>query len=673
MKVSYDWLRDYCDCPFPAEELAARLSDSAFNVESCEPAGPDWVLDVEVTTNRPDCLCHLGLAREVAAIARTQWHAPHVSLVEDGSGSFSERSSVAVVAQDLCPHYTARLVVAVQVAPSPRWLQERLASCGVRPVNNVVDATNYAMLECGQPLHAFDFGLLEEGRIVVRRSEPGETITTIDGTPHELTGKECVIADAVKPVALAGVMGGAESEISGATTDVLIEAARFDPVSVRRTSRAHGLASESSYRFERGVDPEITDWASRRVCELIADLTHGTVLSGVGQSRSDRTAASRIVLRIARLRLLLGIDVPCCEVSRILQALGLTILDEGTDAIAVRAPSWRPDLSREVDLIEEVARIHGYNKVAETTNMVVRPVRPSRSEVVERRTRVLLAGHGFTEVLTHSLVNPTAMQRSQPWYDGEPLAVRNPFTADRTHMRLTCMANLAHTKRVNLLHGADQVDLFEIGNVYLPVSGRQQPDEKQCLAALTDQAQGLRIVKGTLANLLCELRIDAEVQETPGATGPFDADEAVSFRLNGGLLGCAGVLSSGFARELDLPDRPALMEVDLGLLRALMGSEATYRPVPRFPAARRDMAVVVREGVLWAEVERCVRTAAPLALDSLSLFDVYRGGTVPAGHKSMAFSLAFRLPDRTVTSDQADDAVAAILAALGSSLGARLR
>jgi phenylalanyl-tRNA synthetase beta chain len=673
MKASYNWLKDYCDFGLAPQELAERLSHAGVSVAGVEQQGRDCVLEVEVKSNRPDCLCHLGIAREIAALTGRRAERPEVRLKEDLEHAFAEGACVEVTAPDLCPHYTARLVVGLRVGPSPAWLQERLAACGLRPVNNVVDVTNYVMLECGQPLHAFDLARIGGGRIIVRRALPGEVITTLDGAERELSGEECVIADRSKPIALAGVMGGAESEISEGTSDVLLESARFDPRNNRRTARRHAMSSESSYRYQRGVDPEVTDWASRRACQLIVDLAGGNLLKGSFDLRADTTLTPEVTLRFARLALVLGLEVPRAEASRILSGLELQVVREDEDAITVRVPSWRGDLRREIDLIEEVARIYGYDRIKDTTQMPVRPAAPALSEIAERKARRLLAGQGFTEIMNYSLVTPTPLQRAQPWHDGEPVAVRNPVTAERTHLRLTNMAGLVLLKRFNADRGTPRVNLFELGRVFIPAPGSQTPEEKLCLTLLSDNDDGFRLLKGVLANLLGELGVEAELEEIPGAKGPFTPDEAVELRLEGQLLGCAGVLAAKTAEELDLKGRPALMELDFRLLAERCRLDRPYRPVPVYPATSRDLAIVVGEEVLWAQISSCIRRSAPNVLESIELFDVYRGKPVPEGRKSVAFSLTFRRQDRTITAAEAEEARGAILAALSRALGAVLR
>jgi len=673
MKASYNWLKDYCAFELPAHELAARLSHCGLNVDSFEPRGDDWLLDVEVKSNRPDCLSHLGIAREIAVITGAEWQRPRFDLAEQADEPFDKRASVQVTALDLCPHYTARLVAGVRVGPSPPWLQDRLETCGVRPINNIVDATNYVMLEGGQPLHAFDLARIGGAAIIVRRARPGETITIIDGTEIELTGEECVIADRSRPVALAGVMGGLDSEISDATVDVLLESARFDPANNRRTARRLGLSSESSYRYQRGIDPEITDWASRRACALIRELAGGTLLAGGAELRADSTPTPEVTLRLARLKLLLGISVPMQEVVAMFGKLGLAVLRQDEETVTVRLPSWRPDLTREVDLIEEVARIHGYDKIAETTRMAVRPVGLDARHAAERRARRLLAGQGFDEAMTYTLVAPDALQRAQPWHDGEPLAVRNPVSAERTHLRLTTMANLLVAKAFNAAHGTPAVDLFELGRVHLPRPDSERPDEMLALGLLTDRPEGLRLLKGALANLAEELGVQEPIEEQAGGRGPFEPEQSVRLQLDGALLGVAGVVSARVADGLDLNGRPAVLEVDFRMLAERCRLDKPYRPVPSHPATRRDLAVVVADDVRWADVRQCILAARPDVLESVEFLNVYRGAGIPPGHKSVALALTLRCADRTITAPEAEQARDAVLATLSDRLGARLR
>lgn len=680
MKVSYNWLKDYCEFDLQPQELADRLSGIGLCVDTYEPVGDDWMLDVEVTTNRPDCLSHIGIAREIAAMTGGRVKHPEIAAAEAEDLAFDDVSSVKVRCRDLCPHYTARVITGVRVGPSPEWLRNRLVTCGVRPVNNVVDVTNYVLLETGQPLHAFDMALLAGRKIVVRRPRKGEKIVTIDETEHELARDMCVIADESKPVAVAGVMGGAESEIGDSTTDVLLESARFDPRSIRLASRAIGLSSDSSYRFERGVDPEGVVNASLRACQLILELAGGRLAKGMGEARADKWRARTVTLRHARLALVLGIEIEPDEVTRIFEGLELGIKKQTRTRISVLAPSWRGDLTREIDLIEEVARIHGYDKISETTRMSVVMSPLSQRQRCERVVRRVLSGAGLNEVMTYSLVAEAPVQRAQPWCDAEPLKLRNPVSVDKTHLRLTNMANLLAVKRFNAAHGADKVDVFELGKIYLPRADSSDglPREQVCLGLLTDREDGFFVLKGLLANLLDALHVEIELEEGFAAAGGqvvglFARDESLMLGLGGKLLGCVGVVRDNVAEDFDLKSRPALMEIDFDLLVQHSRHAAPVRAVPRYPAVQRDIAVVLDEGVQWKELRLCVLDGAPEHLESLEFFDVYRGEQIAAGKKSIAFSITLRSADRTLTGEEADAARDHIVSLLKERFDAELR
>jgi len=675
MKFSYNWLKEFCDFQISAHDLAENLSKIGFCVETYEPVGDDWVLDVEVTPNRSDCLSHVGLAREVAAVTGRTISYPAVDVPHSETRGCEDLASVSVTAPELCPHYTARVITGVRVGPSPGWMQHRLNTCGIRPINNVVDVTNYVMLESGQPLHAFDLARLAGRTVIVRRARNGERMTAIDGTPCELSEEMCVIADATKPVAVAGVMGGLESEIGESTAEVLLESARFDPVSIRRASRRLGLASESSYRFERSVDPGGPERASRRACQLIVELAGGELAGGLFEYRFDARPRRDVSLRLSRLRLLLGIEVPVGEVRRIFEGLELEIVKQTDERITVTVPSWRRDLEREIDLIEEVARILGYDRIQETTEIPVRPVVLSRLERFTRSTRRLLAGEGFFEVMTGSLVTASALQAAQPWSEAPPLELRNPVSSQKTHLRLTNMPGLLAVKSFNAAHGTPQVNLFELGKVYLPrASGTDPlPEEKTCLSLLSDDPHGFLLLKGTLENLLEASHAKGGLEELPGSRGPFEPSESLTLKLDGALLGCLGRASKEAAEQFDLENRPAMMEIDFELLAARCRFDAPYCTVPQYPASRRDLAVVVSEEVRWADLKRCILQSAPAFLESVEFFDVYRGKQVPPGRKSVAFSLTFRSPQRTLTREEVDSAQDQCLDALKKELGATLR
>ncbi len=675
MKFSFNWLQQLCPFEMHAHRLAEKLSRAGFCVESYEPMGDDWMLDVEVTPNRPDCLSHRGLAREIAALAGTQVRPPEIEPGSEGGEPVEELASMSVEATELCPHYTARVITGVSVGQSPDWMQHRLEVCGIRPVNAVVDVTNYVMLETGQPLHAFDLDLLRNNAIRVRRAEQGETMTAIDGTECDLDDDMLVIADAERPVAIAGIMGGAETEIGSETTNLLLESARFDPVSVRRTSRTLGLSSDSSYRFERGVDPEGVEAASRRASRLLLEHAGGTLREGVLEERFDTTERPEVQLRLDRMNRILGTDIDREEVLTGFRGLELDVDEEEDERLTVKVPSWRSDLRREIDLVEEVARIHGYHNIPETTDIRVRLAEMSVEERCQRRARRLLAGEGFNEIISSALVPDDRLQDAQPWSDRAPLPLRNPVSSEKTHLRLTNMAGLLRAKQFNEARGTERVDLFELGTTYLPRSGgtSEQPREKQCLSLLSDRERAFFVLKGVFANLLDELGIDTPPDEEPGADGPFEEGASLSWQYDDELVGVLGRLSEELTEEMDFEHRPALLEVDFDLLTRRARLDRPYEVIPSFPASRRDLAVVVNEDVLWSDLREVIDDSAPDILETVNFFDIYRGEQIPDGQKSVAFSLVFRSPERTLTSDEVDEAQQNIIDDLRDRVDASLR
>ncbi len=677
MQISYNWLKDYCKHELPAHVLAEKLSHAGMCVETYEPRDGDWMLDVEVTSNRPDCLSHLGLAREVAAMTGTETTSPPIQSEITQAEDFREYADVLVESTDLCPHYTARVIKNVTVGPSPEWMQQRLITCGLRPVNNIVDITNYVLLESGQPMHAFDLAKIHQRKLIVRNAREGEKITTIDGTECSLSDNMCVIADARGAIAVAGIMGGINSEINGNTTDVLLESARFSPPDVRRTARKLGLSSDSSYRFERGVDPENVERASRRAAELMSELAGGIIVPGLADLQYDNITATEVSLRLDRLSKVLGIAVSNEKVKSIFTGLGLNIIDETDSAIKVSAPPRRPDLTREIDLIEEVVRIYGYDKIPETTHIPVSIAPQSKKELCERKIKRLLAGYGFCELVTSSLITPQApAQTTQPWFNGRPIALRNPVSTDKTHLRLTNMGNFLSAKNYNNSHKVSRVNLFEIGKIYLPNDDtyQEQPTEKRCLTMLSDRDNGFFELKGILENILAALYITSDrPAEKPEQLGVFETGKSLNFYLDNVILGCVGICSSKLAASLDLANAPALMELDFDLLLEYASIEPHLRPLPKFPNVRRDIAVVVDESLHWSDIESCVHANAPEELEELVFVDIYRGKQIPDNKKSVTISMSFRAADRTLRSEEGDKFRDKVLGSLKEAYGAYMR
>jgi len=685
VNISYNWLRDYVPTDLEPREVADRLTRVGLAVDSVEPlAGGDSRLDVEVGANRPDCLGHIGVARELAAALNVPLRAADAAYEESGAAC-EKKVRVEVEDFGLCPLYTARLIEGVKVGPSPDWLRARLEAVGIRPVSNVVDVTNYVMMETGQPLHAFDFAGLAEGRIVVRRARSGERFTAIDHSEHSLSPERLVIADAHRPVALAGVMGGAQTEISDSSRDVLLEAAVFDPLSIRSTSRTLGLTSESSFRFERRLDAGGTDWASRRACALIQQTAGGKVARGVVTAGKPIPEARELVLRLPRIETVLGLAIPADTAAEYLRRLGLEILEAGAARIRVRVPSWRRDLEREIDLVEEVARHHGYEKIPESRRIPVAYAAPSRGERVRRIVEEVLVAAGYFEAVSFTFTSAERAVRFRPSdLAAEPLALRGT----PLFLRQSVLPGLLESLRVNQNAGEVGARLFEMARRFIPPSsqrtgtsadkpsaGAKMPEEHEVLAlASSSGAPQFETVKGVLEALFDRMGLAGRIRfEATDRYRDLAPGRAAEVLLDSERVGMIGVATADAAGAFELDEPPTVAEVALARLGQAARLEPTYRPLPQFPSIVRDLAIVVDETVCWADIQTAVASAKVPEAESVEPLDVYRGRQVPAGKKSVALRIVLRKASGTLKHEQAEAMQARILDALQSRLGAVLR
>jgi len=667
MNVSYDWLRQYCEPVPPPDELAGMLPELGLEVESVNRVAGDTVFELEITANRPDLLSMVGVAREVAAATGAELKIPE-AVLRPGGGNVADLTRVELDAPDLCIRYTARLVAGVKVAPSPTWLQERLASVGLRPVNNIVDVTNFVLMECGQPLHAFDFDKLVGNKIVVRRARPGEEITVIDGTVHKLTSEMLVIADAEAPTAVAGVMGGLATEISDSTTNVLLESALFLPANIRRTSRALGLASDSSYRFERGVDPGGVDWGSARAAAMIAELAGGRVADGVIAVGEPVPAEQVVALRPARTDLVLGVSIPAEKQKAMLGRLGFTLVAERPGRLEFRVPTFRREVTREIDLIEELARSYGYGKVPEETRMRVRAVPVQKFDAAAARVRMLCTGMGYSEARTSSFIATDLAARFTYW-SPEVNVVRNPVSREEPALRTSLIPLLLRAKKHNLNRGTPHVALFELSRVYLVASG--VTSERTCLGLVDDG--GFASVRGALDALFGRLGLSEPVTYAEYSDANLAAGRSTRLSLGDEPLGVAGEITRELADLFDLRSEPAVAELDFDLLLGAARLARRYHPLPKFPSVRRDLSVVVDEDVTWAVLCDCANAESGELCDSIAFLSEYRGQQIGPGKKAVAFSITYRAQDRTLTGEEADEATARVAQAMKDRFGAELR
>lgn len=657
MKITLSWLERYCSSGLSAGDLAEKLTMSGTEVEDVQEIGDDTVLTLEVTSNRPDLLGVLGIAREVSALTGAPLRPPETDLPA-GKEDVTSLTSVKNEAEDLCPLYTAKVISGLTVSESPGWLKDLLAKVGLRPVNNIVDVTNFIMLETGQPLHAFDLDKLQKKRIVVRRARAGETMMSIDGTECKLCESDLVIADEDSPVAIAGIMGGLNTEVDGSTKNILLESALFDPFAVRQTSRRLSLASDSSYRFERGVTTESVALGSDRACRLILELAGGSAAKGTIEAGSRSTKPLSVSLRWDRLNKLLGIPVPKKEALVILKRLGFAAKKKIKDKVTVAVPQFRRDIEREVDLIEEIARVWGYDRIPVLSTMRIASPERSRFGTVASRCRGILAALGFYEVITPSFV--AEEDSLDLWAEPEPLALENPVRESEPLLRKTLITSVLQAVKTNEDKRNAKCRLFELARVYLP-AGEKLPAEKTMLTAVSPE--GFYSLKGTLQHILDTFGIEARLEKTD--LQPFEPGRAAVVLLpDDTRLGFIGDISSA---------RMSAFEVDLDTLTQKAVLLRQCPDIPRFPPVTRDYAFILDEEIEWAAVEKSVRSNGSSLVEDVRPFDTYRGGEIGAGKKSVAFSVVYRLPDRTLTKQEVDGVQAKIVAALESNLNGLLR
>lgn len=675
MLISYEWLKSLVPLSVGVDEFALRMMMAGFNHESTTAVGDDWCVDLEITSNRPDCLGHIGLAREAAVLFGSTLKLP-AAAPKVGAAKVETLAQVAVECPELCPRYTARVIRGVKVGPSPAWLQKRLATIGQPSVNNVVDITNYVLMETGQPLHAFDLAKLHGRKIIVREARSSEKFEAINHKSYVLEPGMCVIADADRPVAVGGIMGGVDSEVSSSTTDLLIETAAFDPLSIRTTARKLALRSDSSYRFERGVDVDAADWVSRRCCELILELCGGELAEGMIDVAAARKPRDPITLRAKSIKRIVGIDVPMPEVRRILSSLGLKETTATDESVVAVPPSWRRDLEREIDLIEEVARIHGYDKIPEDVGVpMARSARTDEDRVLAKVRHVLTAC-GFDEALTISVVDDGLSTSFSPWTDAEPLALQMPILERADKLRRSLVPSLLKARRENEAAGNRTIELFETAKVYLPRAG-QLPQEELMLALTSSGSQpgAFYRLKGVLEGILAALKPDARFEIRDAKHDLLTVGRSCELLLSGEVVGVLGEVSAAGLKKLDLREPTIVAELKLAPLTKAAVLVPQYVPTPAYPAMERDINLVVDEQVRWNDLATTVRGCGEGLVESFDLKgEPYRDEKrLGAGKKSLLVTLQLRSPQRTLTNAEADDLRTRVVEACAKRHGATLR
>ena len=672
---------DQRDFPLAYEEGIWILSDDP-ELAGCKPGDDirdavgltDHVVEFEITPNRPDCLSVIGLAREAAATfgAELRLHTPEVK--GGAEGNLTELLDVETEAAHLCPRYTARMVRSVKIAPSPKWMRERLRAMGVRPINNIVDITNYVMLEYGQPMHAFDYRYVHGGKIIVRQAHEGETLTTLDGNVRNLTPNTLVIADETRAVGLAGIMGGENSEIVDDTVDVVFESACFDGATIRKGALALGMRTEASAKFEKGLDPMNTLPAVQRACELVELLGAGEVVDGIIDILNYVPQPRVLPLEPDKINALLGTDVAEDEMVRILRSLDFQV-----EAGQVTVPSWRGDVIGMADLAEEVARFYGYNNIPCTLMRGQTTLGGySDQELLERQVGSMCRSMGYDEIITYSFISPTCYDKIN-WPQDDPrrksFKILNPLGEDTSIMRTTTLPSMLEILTRNYNYRNQNVRLYEVGRIYLEGGDDGLAVENKVLTlGAYGSDMDFYTLKGCVEAILKDLRATDIQFMVPCVSNPsYHPGRVADVYVGSRRIGVLGQIHPLVAQNYGVDGELYCAELDFNQLLDMDCSIPEYTPLPKFPAVTRDIAVVCDEAITVGALESCIQEAAHGLLKNVALFDIYRGKGVEDGKKSVAFNLTLRADDRSLTGEEAEAEVQAILTALAEKLGATLR
>lgn len=632
----------------------------------------DHVVEFEITPNRPDCLSVIGLARE-AAVTYGKTMAQHEPVVKGGGiGNLTELLDVETPATDLCPRYTARMVRNVKIGPSPKWMRDRLRASGVRPINNIVDITNYVMLEYGQPMHAFDYRYVNGGKIVVRRAEDGETLTTLDGNVRQLNSSMLVIADEHRAVGLAGIMGGENSEIVEDTVDVVFESANFNGTSIRRTALALGMRTEASAKFEKGLDILNTLPAVNRACELVEMLGAGEVLDGTIDILNFVPQPKQLKLRADKINALLGTDIDAAEMCRILQELGF-----GVDGDIITVPSWRGDVEHYSDLAEEVARFYGYNQIP-TTAMTGVTTRGGYSpeQMLERSLGTVCRSLGYDEIITYSFISPTYYDKIRLPEDSplrKSMKIMNPLGEDTSIMRTTVMPSMLEILTRNYNYRNKEAHLYELGRTYFEREDGMADEPKHLSLGVYGPEESFFTLKGAVETILDSIRAEDVTYVAEKSDPSYHPGRCAKVYVNGQEVGTLGQIHPLVAANYGVDAELYYADLKFDVLFASRGADPEYQPLPKFPAVTRDIAVLVDKAVTVGAMESSIQAAAKGLLKDVTLFDIYEGAKLPTGKKSVAFNLVLRADDRSLTAQEADDEVNLVLERLKKDFDAMLR
>ena len=696
MKIQLDWLKTYIDHGLSAGKLSDLLTMGGLEIEGLESVDLDGgrtteVMELNVTPNRGYCLSHIGVAREVGAMLhkKCKLPAPDKQLAKAMS-STPVKKKIAVVNEEpeLCPRYTAMVIENVKPGPSPKWLVDRLKAIGLRPINNIVDVTNFVMMEYGQPLHAFDSARLAGSKIVVRRARKGEPFVALDGSELKLGTDALVIADAEKPVALAGIMGGANSQVDESTQTVVLESASFDPVAVRKASKKYGLRSDSSYRFERGVDVEAVVTASSRAAVLIRELAGGDICKGRIDIYFKSRKPNRFDFRVSRTNQVLGTELSAKKIVKYLKGLGVTIVKEkkAGECYQVEAPSSRPTLTREIDLIEEVARLDGYDEVEVSHPVVsVNPVRFSKIQTAVRQSKEVLRNLGYSEAINYSFIEGDwAQQFLDTFGDSSPAVVRldNPISSDMDTMRPSLLPGLIKSAMRNINRGQRNVQLFEQGHIFFGKKGKGS-HEISCLAGLatgpypgsvwkdSGKTFDMYDLKGALETLAEQYQVELEYK--PASRSFLDSGQSADAFAGDRYVAYLGRLCPVMARRLEVNPDIYVFELNMEALAAAMPEQTRFQSIPKYPETYRDISILVDQTVQAQTISDLIRQTSGPLIRRVELFDQYQGKRLPSGKKSLTFALSFQSPEKTLTDAEVNPIFEKIVGSLSEQLGAALR
>lgn len=681
-ELSNGMLCSFAELGLTQNDLPGAYADGIWilNGEDCKPGddinlvigNDDTIVDFEITNNRPDCYSIIGLAREAAAaFGKEMRH--HVPLVKGSdAGSIFDYLDVEVPATELCNRYSSRMVVNVKIGPSPKWLRQRLRANGVRPINNIVDITNYVMLEYGQPMHAFDYRYVGDRKIVVRQAEDGETLTTLDGNLRKLKAGMLVIADDSKPIGLAGIMGGENSEILDDTTMVVFESANFNGTSIRQTALALGMRTEASGKFEKNLDPMMTVPAVQRACELVEMLNCGDVLDGIIDVINYIPETKKLPLECEKINRLLGTDISKEDMVKYLNLLEIPV--EG-DTVLV--PSFRPDLNLMADIAEEIGRSYGYNEIPTTSfkNSTQGGYTPEMK--LEAKAGTLCRGMGYSEIITYSFVSPAIFDQIRLPADSplrNALRIQNPLGEDTSIMRTIALPSMLEILSRNNAYHNKSVKLYELAKIYLPVEGQPLPEEpKMLLLGTYGASETFFTLKGELEAIFAGLRLKKASYRAVTDNPSYHPGRCAQISIDGVDVGIMGQVHPLVAKNYGIDTDIYCAEVNFTKLFSCQLPDATYTPLPKYPTVSRDLALVCAEDITVAQAEAVITAAAGKLLRDVKLFDIYRGVGIPEGKKSMAFSLELRADDRTLTDTDSEAVVTKVLAALKENLDAVLR